>query len=305
MMKQKAWLKAPVWFAACFMAMAAMSGIVLADDAPAPDLSKPAMEFMLVRSKAACEPLCSTWISAEGRIDATSPGKLRTIIASLKGQRLPLVLSSGGGDVKAAIAMGLMIRAAGMPVFIGRSQLSGCSFTEPHCAGHERAGHERAGHERAGAMALGSITSYKALCYSACPMVLAGGVARIVGERALVGVHQITIGRAVTQSNRDETAHEQTGVAGGVAAMTYSTDLTPALRAAIDDYWKRMGIDPSVTDIMLTASPRGIRRIAQADLLRLGLKTGEGMAEDLAADGACQTKLVPVACVDAETGSAR
>ncbi len=287
-MRENARLKMTLRFVRAFAVFFALTSLARGGEAPAPDLSKPAMEFMLVRSKAGCDPLCSTWISAEGRIDATSPGKLQAIIAALGTQRLPLVLASGGGDVKAAIAMGLMIRAAGMPVFIGRSQLSGCSFTDPRCAGHVRAG----------AFATGSITSYKALCYSACPMVLAGGVERIVGERALVGVHQITIGRAVTQGKPDEPSREQPGATGSVAGMTYTTDLTPGLRAVIDGYWKRMGIDPALTDIMLSASPRGIRRIAQPDLLRLGLKTGAGKAEDLSAEDACQNRVVPVACPD-------
>lgn len=270
---------------------------VWAGDAPAPDLSLPVMEFVHVRSNAGCEPVCAEWISAEGRIDATVPDKLAVVIASTGGRALPLVLASGGGDVRAAMKMGSMLRAADMPVYIGRTRFQGCDFTKPLCPEGQKQG----------SVMLGTITSFKALCYSACPMVLAGGEPRIVGQRALVGVHQITVGREqvkityeteVETKNGQKTIVDRKEVKRESAGVTYSTDMSPQMRQAIDDYWRDMGVDPDVTNMMMTASPRGIRRISQDDLVRLRLKTRDGEAEELASPTYCNGKTGDQACVD-------
>ena len=71
----------------------------------------PPMRFVVVRSsEPGCEPVCAEWISAEGTIRAKTPGELKSLLKTLGGRKLPIVLFSPGGDVDAAMALGRLIR---------------------------------------------------------------------------------------------------------------------------------------------------------------------------------------------------
>src|SRR6188474_216932 len=71
----------------------------------------PPMIFAIVRSGVTgCEPNCPQWISAEGQIMPGSAGQFRKILKQAGKQRLPVVITSQGGDVEAALAIGNLIR---------------------------------------------------------------------------------------------------------------------------------------------------------------------------------------------------
>jgi len=149
-----------------------------------PVLNDPVIDIIRVRSAVVCEPVCAEWLSVEGRIDSTSPKRLKTAIAALKGRRLPIVLQSYGGDVDAAMAMGNMIREAGLPVYIGGTALTGCHVDNLRCDTGEKIDNVPVGVPHAAG----------AVCFSACPLILAGGLNRKSSEWSLVGVHQVTTG---------------------------------------------------------------------------------------------------------------
>ena len=136
----------------------------------------PPMRFLRVMSSdPACEPDCPEWISAEGMITTGTAAVFARFLADLAGRRLPVLISSHGGSVGDALAMGEMIRAKGLVVAVARTLVADCS--------------ERA---RACPNARGEAITGGAFCASACPLVLAGGVERLVGPVPRVGVHQIT-----------------------------------------------------------------------------------------------------------------
>ncbi|TGW07589.1 hypothetical protein EN788_35915, partial [Mesorhizobium sp. M2D.F.Ca.ET.145.01.1.1] len=83
------------------------------------------MNFILVRN-GDCNVSCIQWISAEGIIKPDTDRQFEKFLRSLKGQRLPIVFQSGGGNVDAALAIGHMIRDANLETAIGRTQLNGC-----------------------------------------------------------------------------------------------------------------------------------------------------------------------------------
>src|SRR4029453_10051238 len=70
-------------------------------ETPAYDLP---MRVVIVRSvMAGCGSLCPQWISAEGQITAQSPAVFKKALAKAKDLRLPIVVTSVGGDVDAAL----------------------------------------------------------------------------------------------------------------------------------------------------------------------------------------------------------
>lgn len=100
-----------------------------------------------------------------------------------------VALNSPGGAVDDALAIGRMIREAGFDTAVGDG----------------------------------------ALCGSSCPLVLAGGIERIVSDSAAVGVHQI-----------------YAGVGGGEIGSAQAMSDAQAITARISRYLDEMGIDPLV-----------------------------------------------------------
>ena len=126
-------------------------------------------------SDPACQPNCPEWISAEGGLRPGTGAAFARTIADLNGRRLPVLISSRGGALDDALAMGRLIREKGLPVAIARTMFDNCPEGAPACPG-----------------AKGQAITGGAHCASACTLILIGGAERLVGPSALVGVHQIT-----------------------------------------------------------------------------------------------------------------
>jgi len=140
------------------------------------------MKFVVVRSvEAGCEPLCTEWIFAEGEITSRSDDRFREVLKSLGKRRLPVVINSPGGDIDAAMTIGRMIRKRKVDVLVGTTEFIGCQPLEKDCKVNRGRGANYFGRPFINAM-----------CNSACPLVLAGGVHRYAAPSAFVGVHQVT-----------------------------------------------------------------------------------------------------------------
>ncbi len=164
-------------------AAAALAAGVLAAGAALADLKlpprprgDPPMRILRVTSSdPACGPDCPEWISAEGLITPGTAPALARVLNGLGGRRLPVLISSHGGSVGDALAMGALIRAKGLVVAIARTLVANCPERARTCPD-----------------ARGEAITGGAYCASACPLILAGGVERLVGPVPQVGVHQIT-----------------------------------------------------------------------------------------------------------------
>ncbi|WP_269929836.1 hypothetical protein [Aminobacter sp. HY435] len=146
-----------------------------------------AMWLAVVRStEAGCEPKCPEWISAEGVIDAKAAERLASIVDALGDRKLPLVLSTTGGDLPAAMKMGRIVRENGLDVAIGSTIFVGCKPREA-CPD-----------KRAGGMPyLGNAVSAGAECAGNCVLVLAAGRLRLAGGGALFGWDALPTGEAL------------------------------------------------------------------------------------------------------------
>jgi hypothetical protein len=146
------------------------------------------MRVVIVRSVlAGCGSLCPQWISAEGQITAQSPAVFEKALAKAKGLRLPIVVTSTGGDVDAAHKIGEMIRANRLDVAVGWTYFGGCAPYQTDC---ELPAAQKGVYR-------GVIMSGQGFCVSACAFILAAGEKRFMGQGTAVGVHQIS--RTITQ----------------------------------------------------------------------------------------------------------
>lgn len=96
------------------------------EESSAPSTPVVAMTFTLVQGEAdACGPGCSRWIAAEGAILAATPTAFLEVSQALGGEKPPLFIHSDGGTVEAAMALGRLVRRAGLATIVARTDRSG------------------------------------------------------------------------------------------------------------------------------------------------------------------------------------
>ncbi|MBB2753673.1 UNVERIFIED_ORG: hypothetical protein GGI57_004402 [Rhizobium aethiopicum] len=259
---------------------------------------QPPMRFILVRSLLCMED-CPEWISAEGRITSDTPAQLRKILKKIGERKLPIVFLSEGGEVDAAYAMGRMIRKAGLETAVGGTRLKDCPAEDMRCD---------AAVAKDGA-SLGDTYSYGAYCFSACPLVFAGGTVRAAPQWAFIGVHQITtiyskvrvsyrIEYKMVNGKKTEISRKEVGRKS--AGQSSSTKLGKKAAAALTAYLKEMGVSADLIGVMMSATPDKINVVPPEDALRMGLATDvlaynewPGMplcASDAAAEAVCHRR---------------
>lgn len=208
------------------------------------------MRFVRVASDdPACQPNCPEWLSAEGRIEPGAARAFADAVGKLNGRRLPVLIHSPGGSVPDAIAMGELIRAKGLAVAVARTLMANCPEAARKCADGP-----------------GKAIAGGATCASACVLVFAGGVERLAGPMALIGVHQITTLIKETE---------------GLAHLTSTRKLyeQQGIDAEVTDYLASMGVGEPVMTLARKTPAASVRWLSPAELRTSHLAT-------LALDGA-------------------
>lgn len=231
------------------------------------------MQFVIVRSAAGyCEPNCPEWIYGEGQIDGSTPKRFRAILKRAGKRKLPLVLLSPGGNVNSAIEIGRIVAKNKISVEVGYTRFSACRPRDEGCRGDGR----EEGEFR------GIVIANGAFCWSACPLILAGGKRRLSSAVALTGVHQVT---TVYQRERIFYRERYKMVDGErkvisrkilsrkKAGTKVTTKLPKATRKLLLAYLKEMGVNRSLLDAMLSTPPDKIRRLEPAEMLKMNLIT--------------------------------
>jgi hypothetical protein len=194
-----------------------------------------------------CEPLCAEWIAAEGEITAATPALFRKMLKRLGKRKLPVLIQSPGGNVDAAIEIGRMLRKAKLDVTVSGIVYEGCKPHVKSCRPPEA----DQGLYRGMPGGIG-------YCASACPLILAGGVNRLAGTDAGVGLHQIR----TTWTRQDIRYRETYRIENGKKKVisrkvvsrknkSYTKDgLDKRLRRQLTAYLKEMGVSPAMLEDM-------------------------------------------------------
>jgi hypothetical protein len=206
-----------------------------------------------------CDPNCPTWIVADGKIVPGTAEKLRQVIQSLAGRRLPILVNSPGGFVSEAMAMGRLIRRSGLSVAVADTSLAVCQPAGKSCADQRAA------------------TSFRAICASACSLVLAGGVRRYVSDSSFVGVHELMTLHTVTHTVRRYQILYQ--IIGGrkqeisrrlisEESSSHSTvsEAAEELERSAAGYFTEMGVGEPVPGLTATTPSASIRRLTMPEL---------------------------------------
>lgn len=266
-------------------------------EAPAYELP---MRVVVVRNNVpGCEPLCPQWISAEGQITTATPAVFRKTLAKVKGLHLPIVISSGGGDVDASLVIGKMIREHELDVVVGWTYFADCAPYRKDCTLPKA----QKGVYR------GVALSHQGFCVSACSFILASGERRLLGEGAFVGVHQIS--RTVTREkvryseryriiNGRKEILSRTIVSRTPMKSYLSTKLDRRLEKKIIAYFKAMGVDSILLRMFNKAPPSSMYLLTSQEASATKLVTGDISAVDLIASKRCMTDPPAENCIRLE-----
>jgi len=237
----------------------------------------PVMDFLVVRSSGIeCEPDCPEWIAAEGRIVPETAGRLAKFLADPSRRKLPLILNSGGGSIEAAVAMGRMIRKYKMDTGVGQTIIAACLHAQRD-AGTCKPDSALGAFD-------GRAFASRAYCASACPLVLLGGIHRVVDPSSFVGVHEPK-GDSQPYIDHYLIKYRMENGKKHIISKTYVNrtylkkktivGITPKLRMELDKYLKEMGGSLEILAEMEKAQPETMNWISyyNGDRERLGLVT--------------------------------
>ncbi len=246
------------------------------------------MRFVVVRSSVTgCEPNCPEWISAEGAIEAGTPAKLKRILKILGRRQLPIVVNSPGGNVDAALQLGRLIRKNKLDIAVGTTSFYDCLPGVTDCPADDGKG----------TAYLGIASDGGAMCNSACPLMFAGGIRRVVGRWAYLGVHQIT-----TTYRREQVYYRttyrivhgrkkvvSTKVISRTDAGSHKTyEMSKAMERKLSAYLKEMGVDRAVLETMKRTPASDIHQISLDDMATMKLVTSKHPVDMLTSASLCR-----------------
>lgn len=267
------------------------------EGASLPALFERPMNFAIIRSSAGyCEPVCPEWIYGEGQIVSTTPADFKKVLKKAGDRQLPVIMTSPGGDVDAAMAMGKLIRKNGLSVEVGYTRFVTCRPTDDDC---------KPDGARKGEY-YGTVAVAGSFCWSACPLVLAAGEKRYSSRWSYTGVHQVT----TTYQRQKIYYKERYEIIDGKKKVVSreeirrkdigpkrSTKMPKSTRKALTAYLKTMGVDLSFLDLMESATPDKIRTLEPVEMLKIGLITELSSTDMLTAPQSCLTPDRPDNCI--------
>jgi hypothetical protein len=220
------------------------------------------MVFFIAKGEPdACGLGCSEWIAADGKIDGTTPGRLRALLARTR-RKLPIYFSSPGGSVPAAIEIGRLMRAREMTAGVARTIPQGCD------AGREREGACDA-LKQSGREVPAELRTLSASCNSACVYALIGAKVREVAADAGLGVHRISITRTTIRTYRNGKIEASSRLLPGDA---------PGMRTMngqLARYAAEMGISGALIEAATAVPHEKLRFITRDEIARFGIDRRE------------------------------
>jgi hypothetical protein len=186
------------------------------------------------------------WVLASGVIEPGTTEKFKAFVAKNKNSLLPNArFDSSGGDVMEALKFGQFLRESNWNTFVGAK-----SVTVSVSPIKEK--------------------TQKSVCYSACVYVFAGGVHRTAAANS-VGIHQFYWPYSARRPD------DKTFSGVDVANMQ-------RLEALLNEYVRRMGIDPRLVTIASSITPWDpIYLLSAAELTSLNLDNNSAPSNNASA----------------------
>ncbi|MGY4294700.1 hypothetical protein ACVWXN_002795 [Bradyrhizobium sp. i1.4.4] len=176
----------------------------------------------------ACGPGCDRWIAIEGEIDGDAAPRIRRFLAGVKDTQRPIYLHSPGGNVEQSYVIGRLLRSRKAVARVGRTIATACAAgtqVDAACLKTKAAGGE----------VEAELTTYHAMCNSACGYLFLGATSREVAPDAALAVHNSRLvlvfhghpaAQAVAEYRQRRIANADRDRAAFIAAMGISRGST-------------------------------------------------------------------------------
>ena len=220
--------------------------------------TQPVVFYVARGAPDSCGSGCDTWIAIEGQIDGTAAARFRKFFQPLRNRNLPIYITSPGGNLEQALAMGTFLHEKPAVARVGRTVAQECGFEAQDsdvCLKLKRSGRELTGNLR----------TRNAICNSACPYFLLGASTREIAPDTSLGVHSAKV---VTQFL-------------GIVAPT------PEMRAAaaergrersnglLASYFTRMHADTGLLKLVSTVKFEDVHILTREEIIRFGFDRRE------------------------------
>ncbi|MCK1470089.1 hypothetical protein [Bradyrhizobium sp. CW10] len=202
----------------------------------------------------ACGPGCDRWIAIEGDIDQDAAPRIRRFLAGVKDTQRPIYLYSPGGNVEQSYVIGRLLRSRKAIGRVGRTIATACAAgtqVDAACLKIKNTGGE----------VEAELTTYHAMCNSACGYLFLGATSREVAPDAALAVHNSRLvlafhghppPAAVAEYRQRRMARADRDRAAFIAAM---------------------GISRELDDLIRTVKFENLHLLTRAELYRFGIDT--------------------------------
>jgi hypothetical protein len=225
--------------------------------APQPEMPGFSEKLIIYLAKGAansCGPGCDRWIAVEGKVDQAAASRVSRFLRGVKDLTRPIYFHSPGGVVEPAYAIGRLLRSRKAVARVGRTIVAGCGAgmqVDDACLKVKTSGGE----------VEGEISTYHAMCNSACAYLFLGATTREVAPDAVLGVHNSKL----------------TLVVRGRPPPQLVADIRGRSRAKADreraSFIAAMGISDGLDDLIRTVKFENMHVLTRPELYRFGIDT--------------------------------
>ena len=217
---------------------------------------RPMIFFVAEGPNGSCGPGCHEWIAAIGQIDEAAGKRFRNFTKKLSGRNLPVFFHSPGGNGKAGVEIGSILRERRMTAGVGRTEAKCKVFTskDTHCQSRINSGDSISA----------TLATREGQCLSACVYAFVGASTRQVAAGAAIGVHAPRMRKVPAQKLKTIAIEART---------TQRTTVMSEFQQFMRRYYLSMGVDPALEDLAAKTPNSKIYILDRRELTRLGLET--------------------------------
>jgi hypothetical protein len=238
------------------LALLFIPGALRAEQAPPEKAGfAPRLTIYLAKGAAdACGPGCDRWIAIEGQIDDGAAARVRRFLDGVKDTQRPIYLHSPGGNVEQSYVIARLLRSRTAVARVGRTLVTACAAGTQVDAACLKAKAARGEVEA-------ELTTYHAMCNSACGYVFLGATSREVAPDAALAVHNSRLILAVRGNPPPQ------------ALAEYRKRRIAAADRDRAAFIKAMGISRELDDLIRTVKFENLHMLTRTELFRFGIDT--------------------------------
>ena len=259
-----------IFRAICLAALLFVHGPARAEPLSANAGFAPKLIIYLAKGKAnSCGPGCDHWIAVEGMVDQAAATRIGRFLREVKDKERPIYFHSPGGVVEPAYLIGRILRSRRAIARVGRTIATACAAgtqVDDACLKIKTGGGE----------VEAEISTYHAMCNSACSYLFLGATTREVAPDAALAVHSSKLTLVVRGHPPPE-----------LVAAYRERSMAKADRERAS-FIQAMGISRDLNNLIKTVKFENLHVLQRPELYRFGIDTRTLAETDWTLDNAAR-----------------